>query len=278
MTDATHWLDQGNNIVYSFGDDGMFVDADGKGPQKGFLNNDTFSDWLHAYVEDRLQQAGLVKVLIPDDPKGAPIYHTPGALDAPDDLLILICGSGRIHVGVWSVGVCAYHGLAAGTVLPCLEEAQRRNMAVIILNPNHEGAELLPREYQVDFGMVNHTLYVFDQLLVNKNDAKRVFIIAHSMGAECTSFMINSFPEWAVEKVVAIALTDGFPDALKTQDLRTWCLDRTINWVRSEEELNAPLEDGPMFRTRSAGTTDHPLTTHKAFPFIWVFFDHMAGR
>jgi hypothetical protein len=273
MTDATHWLDTGNNLVYSFGDDGMFVDPDGKGPQKGFKNDNAFCDWLHIYVETRLQRAGLQRILVPDDPNGAPVYHTANALNSPEKLLVLICGSGRIHVGVWSVGVCAYHGLNAGSVLPCLQYAADRNMEVIVLNPNHPGSRLLPKKHQFQHGMVAHTLQVFDDYIVHNQDPKKIFIIAHSMGGECTSSAINQFAEWAKPKIVAIAMTDGFPDRLKTAELTRWCMERCINWVSSPEEVNKDLPDGPMFKARSAGTKDHPLTTHKAFPFIWEFFD-----
>jgi hypothetical protein len=143
MTDNLHWFDPGTRTLLSFNDDDMFVDATGKGPQKGFKNDDRFADWLHAFVERRLEAAGLDRIPIPNKSGGAPIYCTSNALNSPDRLLVLICGAGRIHVGVWSVGVCAYHGLRAGTVFPCLAEARRRGMEVIVLNPNHPGSRLL---------------------------------------------------------------------------------------------------------------------------------------
>ena len=103
--------------------------------QKGFKNSDKCGYWLHAYIQQRLIEEGLVVQKVGN---GVPIFHTPNAYNSPKKLLVLICGSGRIMAGLWSVGVCAYAGLKAGSVLPCLEEARKRNMEVIILNPNYE--------------------------------------------------------------------------------------------------------------------------------------------
>jgi pimeloyl-ACP methyl ester carboxylesterase len=276
MTTPTSWRDPGTGAVLSFDDSGMFVDDTGKGPQKGFKNDDRFSDWLHSYIEARLVEAGLHQLLIPNKPGGSPVYYTDDALNSPERLLILICGAGRIHVGVWSVGVCAYHGLRAGSVLPCLTEARRRGMEVIVLNPNHGGSRLLSNKYGVHHGMVNHTLHVFDEYLVSKNDPKRVFVIAHSMGGACTSMAIERFPSWATQKIVAIAYTDGFPEPMRDRRLGLWAFERSINWALNSQPTNAPLPDGAVARTRSAGTKDHPLTTFKAFPFIWEWFDQRA--
>jgi hypothetical protein len=275
MTDDTHWLDPGTNLQFVFNRDDKFVDSDGNGPQKGFKNGKSFCDWLHLYIERQLQELGMLKLLVPGVPKGAPVYYTPNALNSPDNLLVLITGSGRIHVGVWSVGVCAYHGLFAGSVLPFIHEAAKRNMEVIVLNPNHRGSKLLPKKFCHD-GMINHTVFVFDHYIIHNNDPRRVFIVAHSMGGECTSTVIEAFPEWAMQKIAAIAMTDGFPNWLEDPEQRQWTLEHCINWVKGEEEVNTQLEDGPVFRARSAGTMDHPLTTSKAFPYIWEFFDSVA--
>jgi hypothetical protein len=124
--------------------------------------------------------------------------------------------------------------------------------------------------------MVNHTLHAFDEFLVRKSDPKRVFVIAHSMGGACTTAAVERFAKWALPRIVAIAYTDGFPDEIADPRLRQWAADRSINWAQSKEEVNARLPDGVVSKTRSAGTRDHPLTTLKAFPFIWEWFDLMA--
>jgi hypothetical protein len=269
--DLDEWTDPGTGATLAFNSEGKFVDDSGNGPRKGFKNDDRFGDWLHAYVARQLEGRGLQKLLVPDKPGGAPIYYTPNALSKPDRLLVLICGAGRIHVGLWSVGVCAYHGLPAGSVLPMLDEAERRGMEVVILNPNHPGSALID---SYEFGMIRHTLFVFENYIID--GSPNVFIVGHSMGGECTTSVMSAFPDWVLSNVVAIALTDGFPGLVPRDDVRQWSFDHCVNWVQSDEVVNQSLEDADICTQRSAGTKDHPLTTSKAFPFIWEFFDQLA--
>ncbi|OHT07140.1 hypothetical protein TRFO_01245 [Tritrichomonas foetus] len=272
------WTDPGTGKTLHFDEEGNFVDDEGKGPQKGFKNDDKFGDWLHEYVQGQLELRGLQKMIIPDDnEQGTPIYLTPNALNNPENLLILICGSGRIHAGLWSVGVCAYRGLAAGSVLPCLDEAQKRNMEVIILNPNHPGSRLLRGEFKEQFGMILHSLYVFKNIIIERCQPKHAYIICHSMGGECTISAIEEFESWFRNTVVAVAMTDACTSRIKSRDLTKWCISRCINWVRSKQPLGTDLGVGDMCLEKSAETNDHPLTTFKAFPQIWEFFDQMAS-
>lgn len=274
----THYWDPGTNDHFSFNEEGWFVDSQGNKPRGGvFKGTNVYSDWFHDFVERKLQSRGLIRKLVPDVEGGAPIYHTPGALNNPDKLLVLICGSGRIKVGVWSVGVAAWHGLGAGSVLPMLDEAERRGMEVIVLNPNHEASRYIT-EFK-HYGMVNHTLWVFKHLILEANP-QNVYIVCHSAGGGCTCSSIETFPDFFKERVRAIAMTDACTYPLRDKELREWCFPRCINWVQSKEELNKEigLDYSRICMMRSANTNDHPLTTHKAFPFIWEFFDEKQNE
>lgn len=253
------WNDPGTGKIFSFNEEGMFVDSDGKGPQKGFKNDNNFGDWLHAYIQQNLMKKGLV---IREVEKNVPIFHTPDALNSAKKLLVLISGTGRIMAGCWSVGVCAYHGLKAGSVFPCLEEAKKRGMEVIILNPNHPKASS------------SHSRNVFANVIIPSNP-ERVWIIAHSMGGASTCSIISSNPKFCIEHVPAFALTDGLEGIIFAvgYKINKWSHLRGINWVRSNKEINTDLMNGASMRHRSAATNDHPLTTFKAFPYIWEFFD-----
>lgn len=253
------WTDPGTGKTLSFNNEGMFVDSEGNGPQKGFKNSDKFGDWLHAYIQQRLIEEGLVVQKVGN---GVPIFHTPNAYNSPKKLLVLICGSGRIMAGLWSVGVCAYAGLKAGSVLPCLEEARKRNMEVIILNPNYEKSTY------------KHAEEVFHDYIIPSNP-ERVWIIAHSMGGSSTCDIVSQNPEWCIQHVPAFALTDGCEGLIHSKGFKInkWSHLKGINWIQSNEEVNSPLEDGYSTMHRSAATNDHPLTTFKAFPYIWEFFD-----
>jgi len=55
--------------------------------------------------------------------------------------------------------------------------------------------------------------------------------------------------------------------------LQKWSFDHCINWVCSEVDVDEELPKGSGSLHRSAGTKDHPLSTGKAYPYIWKFFD-----
>jgi hypothetical protein len=277
MTDDAHWFDAATATLFSFDGSGKFVDSSGAGPRRGFQNSDAFASWLHAYVESRLLSLGLSRFHVPDRPDGAPVWHTAGALRAPDSLLVLLCGSGRIFAGLWSAGVCAYHGLGAGSVLPCVAEARTRGMEVLVLNPNHPASALLPPEDREAFGMAVHTLRVFRERLVEGAAPRRVFVLCHSLGGDCAISVFERWPQWVMERVCAVAMTDAVVSPIADPPLADWCFAHCVNWVRSREPLNARIRDGPLCAERSAETDDHPLTTWRAFPFIWEFFDQMAA-
>lgn len=258
------WKDPGTGKTFSFNGEGMFLDSKGKGPQKGFQNDDKFGDWLHSYVQAQLLQEGLTVKMVSNN---VPIFFSPHAFDTPKKLLVLICGSGRIKSGIWSVGICAYRGLKAGSILPCLEEAKKRDMEVVVLNPNHPNSSY------------NHSEEIFSDIIIPSNP-ERVWIIAHSMGGSSTCQIISKNPSWCIQHVKAFALTDGCESKVKSKGykINEWSHLKGINWIRSEKPLNSPLKDGESTKHRSAETNDHPLTTFMAFPFIWEFFDENGAN
>jgi hypothetical protein len=150
-------------------------------------------------------------------------------------------------------------------------------MEVIVLNPNHPGAEMLPHEFDEMFGMSVHTLYVFKHYIIENNAPKRVFILCHSLGGDSTISVFEKWPEWVKTTVCAVAMTDAVVSPIEDTELTEWCFAHCVNWVRSGEKIDERLDDGPMCLVRSAATEDHPLTTFKAFPFIWDFFDNLAA-
>lgn len=259
-TMKNEWHDPGTNATLHFNEEGMFVDENGKGPQKGFLNDNNFCDWLTSYVQSLI----IAERFVTFDAHGATIYHTPNALQQPEKLLVLICGSGRIMAGLWSVGVCAYSGLNAGSMLPMISEAKKRQMEIIILNPNAVGF----------FGSAGHVTSSFNEFIIPAKPSK-VWIVAHSFGGYSTCNVISSNAEWAINHIMAFALSDAVEARIKSDGflINKWAHDHGINWVKSQEEINKELPPSSSLQHRSANTDDHPMTTWKAFPYIWEWFD-----
>ena len=268
------WHDPGTGLDLHFNDEGMFVtDSNEKFP-KGFKNDNNFSDWLHSHVEKRMAAKGLVTSNIPNQKDGSPIWYTPNAFKNPRKLLVLICGSGRIHAGLWSVGVCAYHGLGKGSVLPFIDYAQQHGIEVVVLNPNHPGYNALGDKYKGNYGGNRHCLAVFEELII-PNCHGSVYIVAHSMGGSSVSALANHFQEWFIKNVKAIAMTDACESPVQNQvpfDINTFMKQHCIDWVCSKEEINKELSPSPLCPHRSAGTADHPLSTGFALPYILEFF------
>ncbi|EAY19047.1 hypothetical protein TVAG_247260 [Trichomonas vaginalis G3] len=270
------WKDPGTKTEFHFDENGILVDPEGKkliGNYKGFKIDDDFSDWLHAYVERRMTEEGLQSMLVPEK-GGSPIWFTPNAFKSPKKLLVVICGSGRIHAGILSVGVCAYHGLKMGSALPWIKFAKEHQMEVAILNPNHEGAKKIKEPYATTHNSVRHSLYVFQKLII-PNSPEKCFILAHSAGGLSVCALADNFQDWYVNTIKFTALTDALEDQVsdKTGNTKKYLTERMVNWTRSDQELNKVLGKSSLCFHRSANTTDHPLTTGIAMPFIFEEFN-----
>lgn len=273
------WYDSGLKAEFHFNEEGQFVDNEGKRildhPKEDgkFVNDNNFCDWLHGYVERRMAAEGLQMILAPEN-KGSPIWFTPNAFNSPENLLVIICGSGRIHAGVLSVGVAAYHGLDMGTDLPWIKYAKEHNMEVVVLNPNHSGASKIKEKYGTSLHCARHSLYVFEKHIIPGNP-QNVFILAHSAGGISACELLNLFQEWYVQHVKFTALTDAVEDNVrdKTGLTKEYLARRMINWVRSKEPLDKVIGKTSLCQHRSANTDDHPLTTGKAMPCILANFE-----
>ena len=256
------WIDPGTNKTFSFNEDGKFVDENDNPPQNGFRNDQKFSDWLHSYVQKEMVARDL-KITRVD---GVPIFHSKNAFNSPNKLLVLNCGSGRIMAGLWSVGLVAWHGLKAGSVLYYIDECFKRGMEVVVLNPNFKGSS-------------DNVTKVYNELIIPGNP-KHVYIICHSVGGNDTTKIIQNNPEWAINHIRAIAMTAGAEKKITNDKYQFdyWSHLVSVNWVCSDKGLNEKMDKGDFSMHRSAGTNDHALTTWKAYPYMWEFFDSRGAN
>ena len=273
IPDEDKWYDPGTKLTLHFNEEGMFVTDQNEKFPKGFKNDNNFSDWLHKYVERRMAEKGLITSNYPDVEGGSPIWYTPNALHNARKLLLLICGSGRIHAGLFSVGVCAYHGLAKGSCLSWIDYAKAHDMEVLILNPNHFGYQKITTKFG-GYGCTNHCLGVIHDLVM-PNNIGNVYIVAHSMGGSSACALANTFQDWFIKHVQAVALTDACESPVHNKipyDIVSYLKTHCIDWTCSKEEINKELKPSFLCPHRSAGTTDHPLSTGQAMSYILEFF------
>jgi hypothetical protein len=154
-------------------------------------------------------------------------------------------------------------------MIPMVEEAQRRSMEVVILNPN--SAFLY-------WNKVNHAKSVFEKHII-PGSGGNVWVVAHSFGGLCILGVVGQWPRWSIEHIRAIGVTDGVETQVSAAEwqINRWAHIYGVNWVSSTETVNSEMGSGPSFSHRSAGTTDHALTTGSAFQHVWEFFDSRAS-
>lgn len=270
------WLDKGTRTIFKYDDKGNLIDRNGNGPTKSFLNDSHFSNWLHLYIEDQLLNKYHLKRQIINE--NVPIYHSENAFSSPQKLLLLIPGAGKIGPGVLSVEQCAYKGLHAGSMLPMVEEGLKREMEIIILNPNgygglRTGMENIGRFSKIKSLSQIHAAAVVADFVIPTETGK-VWIYAHSKGGEIVSGLLAEFPVWFTSHVAAFALTDGEESSSNIQpDVIEWAKEHGINWIKSDQPLDTPLKNGLLTKHRSSASKES-LANLTAFASVWHFFDN----
>lgn len=78
-------------------------------------------------------------------------------------------------------------------MLPQLLEAKKRNMGVLVMNPNKSVDE---EGNRINFcnSMPMHASYVWHRYVLSSG-IKRVYLIAHSAGGWCTTQIIRNYKE-----------------------------------------------------------------------------------
>ena len=124
--------------------------------------------------------------------------------------LILIQGTGVVRLGQWARSVCINENLNLGTMIPYVDKAIKNNYSVIIMNPN-ERKDFKTEEDIDEFStMQAHSVYVYNNIIKKNNNIKDIYIVAHSMGGECTvEILLNNKEDLIKGKIKKIAFTDS---------------------------------------------------------------------
>ena len=100
--------------------------------------------------------------------------------------LILIQGTGVVRLGQWARSVCINENLNIGTMIPYVNKAIENKFSVIILNPN-ERKDFKTEKIIPEFNLMEkHSVYVYNNIIKTNDNIKEIYIVAHSMGGECT--------------------------------------------------------------------------------------------
>jgi hypothetical protein len=174
--------------------------------------------------------------------------------------LVLINGSGAVKAGQWARSIIINDNLYPGSMLPYLKWATENDFDVLAMNTNECGSEM--NGSQTPF---EHAQTVWDDFL-NTFEGKTVFIVAHSFGGVVVQRLSNDNSNF-VDIVSKVAFTDSVHMGKLPCD-SVPC----VNWVTSHKPVNTHLGSRHGCEMRSAGSTNHPWTSHFAMNDIFDWF------
>ena len=124
--------------------------------------------------------------------------------------LILIQGTGVVRLGQWARSVCINENLNLGTMMPYVEKAIKNNYSVLIMNPNERRDFKTEKKIEEFRTMEEHSVYVYNNIIKKNDNIKEIYIVAHSMGGECTvEILLNNKEDLMNNKIKKIAFTDS---------------------------------------------------------------------
>uniref|UniRef100_A0A674CJD6 Si:ch73-41e3.7 n=1 Tax=Salmo trutta TaxID=8032 RepID=A0A674CJD6_SALTR len=218
---------------------------------------------VHSLLEDK----GVYLPPPPESQGQGYVYLSPGALESPATLLVVVQDRGTMRCGLWSWRAAASDGLERGSMIPYVRRVLEEGSSVLLMNPNQGGgARETPEE---------HVHRVWD-LLVSRCVSRRVVVVAHGYGGLAFVDLLCRRPQQVVRQVWAAAFLDS-SHSLWHQPLdatgREWLRTRSRRWVLSSKPLNQPvgsLKAGcPQM---SAGTQSHDAAPYVCMESVFRFF------
>jgi len=219
---------------------------------------------------------------------------------------LITTGKGCVRAGIFSRKHLIVTGLEASTALPHIREAKKREMRIVMIDPNARGDRLGMDTFELSMKRI------FDKTgsLHSYND--KVYILAHSQaGAQLVRFLLDDYNRSEAEqlKIKAIAFTDSTHNIQWTKanpDLSQLLSGRTSIYLKSTPAIGTPnnsykntcnannhqytnieeIDVGKTLdtdhywkhrfgtiRTLSAGTSVHELVNWTGRTCIWEHFD-----
>ena len=128
--------------------------------------------------------------------------------------LLLIQGTGAVRLGQWARSVCINENIYLGSMIPYVNKAIKNNFSVVIFNPN-ERYDFFNDKKKIEIfdSMENHCIYVYNNIIKANKNIKEIYIVAHSMGGECTvQILLYNLDDLINGKIKKIAFTDSVHD------------------------------------------------------------------
>ena len=195
--------------------------------------------------------------------------------------LIIIQGVGPVRLGQWARSICINDNLNLGSMIPYIEKAIKNNMSVIILNPNERTDFSDDTKNIEEFSdHEKHSVYVYNNIVKKNKNIKDIYILAHSVGGDCTlEILFNNKEDLLNGKIKKIAFTDSVHgneyESLGKKGIKIF---RNIsrNFVCSDKPAGEFICDYKNSKTGidcySSGHVRHEYTSGCAIEEIFNFF------
>ncbi|KAG7365307.1 hypothetical protein IV203_038510 [Nitzschia inconspicua] len=212
--------------------------------------------------------------------------------------LLIATGKGKVRAGIFSRQHLLMSGLECSTALPIVWEARKRNMMVVMVDPNVHGDRLGMTTFEKSMGRLfrrwESNENVTSSPLLSQRD---LFVLSHSQsGAQLARYLLDK-SEHYIPHIRAVAFTDSthniqWAKSKNVAGLREFLeSDDCIYFKCSKDSNNDPILN-PLssvgkevetddfwkhrfgnIKTLCAGTSEHALTNWFARCHIWEHFD-----
>ena len=249
--------------------------------------------YVQKYVEELLiQKFDLVTLYVPnqkskdfskrDETQAQCKILTTKDFPTNPKCLMLIQGTGAVRLGQWARSVCINDDIYLGSMIPYVEKAIQNNFSVIIFNPNERFDYINNDEKIKEFNsMENHCLYVYNNIVKTNDNIKEIYIVAHSMGGQCTiEILIENINDLMENKIKKIAFTDSVHgedyEKLGKEGVQIF---RKIsrNYIGSQEPVGTFVRDYTTsyggVNCYSSGHRRHEYTSGTAIDEIFRYFN-----
>ena len=117
---------------------------------------------------------------------------------------------GVVRAGQWARSIIINHSIAAGTVLPYIDQATELGYEVLVTNTNDNYRN--NKEIKGSESPTKHAKTVWEKIVQPANP-EAIAIVAHSYGGVVVTDLADKFPSDFKKKVFAIGFTDSVHSA-----------------------------------------------------------------